>query len=96
MNCDDILEASWLLLKFANEEWGMFTPGVPELEMTPAQLRQYRQLKSRYRDRVRKTRQLAELQARLDLLYLYDDTPGFRKAIEAFEETTERTKSKGR
>jgi len=95
MNYDDILEGAWLLLKFAHDEWGILTPQIPNLNMTPAQIKQYKDLRSRQTYRVKKTHQLAELMARLDVLYMYDDVSGFPKVIEAFEETIKKMRSKG-
>jgi len=92
----EILDYAWMLLQYAHEEWGILTPDIPEKTMTSAQLTLYNNLKGRYKDRYSAIQKLAELKARLDILYVYEDIQGFSKAIKAFENSIKNFKRKNR
>jgi hypothetical protein len=89
MEHEIIIDTAWLFLKFAHEEWNLLVPELPQFEVTPAQLEMYRGIKQKMAERRKKTLQLAELQKRLDLLMIHEDTAGVNEVIFAYQKTIE-------
>jgi len=89
MDHKTILDTAWLFLKFVHQEWHLRIPGIPSFETTPAQVELYREIKHKFAFRREKTLRLAELQKRLDLLRIYEDTPGAEDVIQAYKKTIE-------
>ncbi|MBF0234386.1 MAG: hypothetical protein HQK65_15305 [Desulfamplus sp.] len=85
MDTEFVLNSSLLFLKYIKDEWNIFVPDVPPLEMTPAQIKLYKDIKTNVANRSTKVLQLVELQKRLDILLLHEDRPEFKKAIIAFQ-----------
>lgn len=89
MDTEFIINSSLLFLKFLKEEWNIFVPDIPPLEMTPAQLQLYKEIKANIANRRTKVLQLIELQKRLDMLLLYENKEGFEKIIKVYRQTIE-------
>ncbi len=89
MDTEFIINSSLLFLKFLKEEWNIFVSDIPPVEMTPAQLQLYKEIKANIANRRTKVLQLAELQKRLDLLLLNEDKPEFEKIIKIYKTTIE-------
>ena len=86
MDLEEIVEISWHVLMFAQEEWNILTPDIPQLEKTQAQADLYSELKEISVQRRSRVVRLAELHTRLDLLRMHEDSRGFKAVIRAYED----------
>lgn len=85
MDTELVLNYSILFLKYIKDEWNIFVPDIPPLEMTPAQMKLYKDIKTNLANRRTKVIQLVELQKRLDMLLLYENKPEFKKVVNAYQ-----------